>query len=426
MVEYGEIGKGSEIQLSSQSPKMISGSDLNKLSLGDVNFQYDITLHVSATLAHNFAKVATARFKEENVKILPIRHTTFNDGSESDLWVHYASEGEEHVLVEIHHRWIDLYFLAFWLWEPDREKKGDYSIDYLFPSSLIAEHTKYGERGGEIFIAPCTIRIRTSKEDPKGFLPPEDALQKLVKETSESPWIKFWRCFKENNYKQAAACIREVQKLSRERDSAYFFLDAIEALCCQYATQYEKAVKLFIQAAAGFDITGFDRNCDACLFFAIEAAKKINDLNQSTSLLNQIAQEIPDLSPSQREEVSDILRAYAVRVYIGVVVLCRRVLEITITQILTGTYGVAIDTLVKECRKTGVLPSRAGGLYAVLEAARWKGILTTQEFDIASGIKDFGNRIHDKDRLEDAIDAKYAIQACIHLLRRLRRFGSFI
>ena len=405
---------------------MISGSHLNQLPLGDVNFQYEITLRVFATAAYDLAKAVTERFKKENVKILPIGHMTLSDGSESDLWAHYASERGEQVLVEISHQWIDLYFLSFWLWKPDRGKKEEHAIDDLFPDSLLHEHTKDGERGAEIFVAPCTIRIRTVKEDPRSFLPPGDALQRLVQETSESPWIKFWHCFNENNYKQAAAYVRAVQKLSPERDSNYFFLCAVEALCHQCVRQYGRAVKLFIQAAVGFHTTGFDRNCDACLFFAIEAAKKMDDLNQSTSVLNRIAQEIPNLSAGQRKEISDILRAYAVRVYIGVVVLCRRVLELTIKQILTESYGMPIDALVKECRKAGILTDRAAGLFAILTVAKWKGVLTPQEFNIASGIKDFGNRIHDKDRLEDAVDAKYAIQACIHLLRRLCRFGSFL
>jgi hypothetical protein len=144
----------------------------------DVNFQYEITLQVFATAAYEFASAATARFNEANIKILPIGHMTFSDGSESDSWVRYASEGEEQVLVEIYHQWIDLYFLSFWLDEPDRGEREKYLVDALFPEELMNEHTKDGKRGGEMFVAPCTIRIRAVKEDPRNCLPSEDALQK--------------------------------------------------------------------------------------------------------------------------------------------------------------------------------------------------------------------------------------------------------
>jgi len=52
--------------------------------------------------------------------------------------------------------------------------------------------------------------------------------------------------------------------------------------------------------------------------------------------------------------------------------------------------------------------------------AKSKEFLTLSEFKITSSIKDFGNRIHDKGGMENAVDAKYAIQACIHLIRRLQ------
>lgn len=76
---------------------------------------------------------------------------------------------------------------------------------------------------------------------------------------------------------------------------------------------------------------------------------------------------------------------------------------------------------IKSCHKAGVLKSgMRRSLFAILIVAKWKKLLTASEFKVASHIKDFGNRIHDKGRIENAVDAKYAIESCIHIVRRLQ------
>jgi len=157
-----------------------------------------------------------------------------------------------------------------------------------------------------------------------------------------------------------------------------------------------------------------------CFFFAIQAAKEMKDLNESLAVMKRIAYEIPDLSSDLQPEVSNILCSYVVSVYVGVVVLCRRVLELALKNILVATYKKQISALIQECQQAGILKGGArSGLYPILVVAKWKGILTSNEFEIASNIKNFGNRIHESGGVENHIDAKYAIQRCIHVLRRL-------
>lgn len=399
----------------------ISLIEIGKLKLPDINFKYDTTLEVPCFAAHDIAKIAMASFNQDNVKHVPIFHTTLNDGSEKDLVAHYGSKSGEHILVEISHSYIDPHFLWFWLWWPDVKRQIKYPIDELFQHDLIKEAIKTGEKFGEIYVAPCKIRIRTVETNPETFLFPTDLLQKLVTSIKESPWVKFWYSFKEKEYELAASYVGEVRELSKGKDNQSIFLGAVQALCYLLGQQNAKAVDQFLKMGIDFHTARFDRYCDACFFFAIEAAKEMGDLNRSSAAMKRIAQEIPGLTPDLRKEVSNILFSYAASVYIGVVVLCRRVLELVLTQILTETYETSIDTLVKRCHKAGVLKgSVRRGLFAILMVAKWKEFLTLSEFKIASHIKDFGNRIHDKGGVENVVDAKYAVQACIHVLRRFQ------
>jgi hypothetical protein len=304
---------------------------------------------------------------------------------------------------------------------PDDKKQREYPIDDLFYQDIITEAIKNGQKFGEIFVAPCTIRIRTVKTDPKNFLFPTDLLEKLVTSAKETPYVKFWHAFKEKDYELAASYVGETADLSQGVVSQEIFLGAVQALCYLLGGQNAKAVDQFLKMGIGFHTARFYRYSDACFFFAIEAAKEMGNLSQSIDAMKRIAQEIPSFGPDLQKEVANILVSYAASVYIGVVVLCRRVLELILTQALTEIYKVSLNTLVKECRKAGML--RGGvrrGLFAVLVVAKSKEFLTLSEFKIASSIKDFGNRIHDKGEMENVVDAKYAIQACIHILRRVQ------
>jgi hypothetical protein len=413
--------------LSANKNRPISLTSIRKLNLPNIKFQYDTTLEIPCFAAHDIAKIALARFSRDNVKHVPISHATFNDGSEKDLDAHYGSESGEHILVEVSHAWIDPHFLWFWLWWPDIKKQIEYPIDQLFEFEILGEaiNTKTMQKFGEIYVAPCTIRIRTAKTDPKTFLFPPNMLQELITVAKENPSIKFWHSFKEKQYELATSYIGELLELSKGKDEQsillFQFLCAVQALCYLRGNQNDRAVDQFLNIGINFHTARLERYCDACFFFAIEAAKEMGDLDRSRAAMKRIAQEIPSLNPDLQNELFDILFSYTASIYIGVVVLCRRVLELALKEILTETYRSSIKTLVKGCRNAGALnPGVGRGLFQILAVAKWKGLLTLNEFEVASHIKDFGNRIHDKGGVKNAVDAKYAMRACIHILRRLQ------
>jgi hypothetical protein len=57
--------------------------------------------------------------------------------------------------------------------------------------------------------------------------------------------------------------------------------------------------------------------------------------------------------------------------------------------------------------------------------AEWKKIINSEELDICSQIKDFGNKIHEHNRIKNYVDAKLAVQTSIHILRRLESQRPF-
>jgi hypothetical protein len=399
----------------------ISQSVVGELDLPNLSFRYDTTIEVYFFAACDIAEIAMARFHKENVKHVPMRHITFSDGSEGYVWIHYGSENGEHVLIEFFDHWIDPHFLSFWLWLPDSRKRRDYPVDELFDEEIMGEAiTQRGDKFGEILVAPVTVRIRTDKTDPNTFLPSPNLLQKLVMSAKENPCIKFWNCFKKREYELAASYIGEVRKLTKDRNQTSF-LGAVQGLCYLLAKKNAKAVDQFLRIGADFHVARLERYSDLCFFFAIESAKGMDDLNESSAAMKRITQKIPDLPLDLRKEVSNILISYSASVYIGVVVLCRRILEIMLTQILIKKYETSINDLIEECKKEGVLKGNVRqGLFAILMVAKSKKVLTSEEFKIATDIKDFGNRIHSIGGVNSAIDAKYALQACIHILRRLQ------
>jgi hypothetical protein len=398
----------------------ISASRLGELELGDINFRYDTILKVPSFVAHDTAKIAMARFRQDDVKYIPLVHATMWDGSEEDQVAYYGSGGGEHVLVEISYRYIDPHFFWFWLWLPDYKKEGSY-FDNLFDEEIISEAvmpTK--EKFGELLVAPCAVRIRTVKTDPQNFISAL-GLQEFENFAKESPWVKFWDAFKEKKYELAASYIREICELSEEKDTQSIFLGAVQALCYFLGKQNIQAANQFMQMGINFHKAHLDRYCDLCFFFAIEATKGFGDLNLSSVAMKRIAKEIPSLTPRLQKEISDILLSYVVSVYTGAGVLCRRTLELPLTQILTNTYKMSIDTLINKAIEAGVLKSNVRrGFFTILKVAEWKGVLTSSEFKVASKIKDFGDLIHAESGAEDAVETKYAIYACIHILRKLQ------
>ncbi len=320
--------------------------------------------------------------------------------------------------------WIDPHFLSAWLWRPDFRKQRQYPVDKLFQKEILDDATiKDRHKFGELLVAPCKIRILTVETDPKAFLFEPDFLQKLIYSAKENPCVKFWESFKKDNYEQAASYIDKVRKLTRSNEvKQIIFLGTVQALCYLQAKQNTKAINQFLKMGADFHRAKLDSYCNLCFFFAIEAAREIEDLNQRDAAMKKIVRKIPDLNPDAQKEILNILLSYAGSIYLGAAVLCRRVLELTLTQILTTRYKKTIPQLIKECQKTGSLDKGIGpGLYGVLMVSKSRRVLMSSEFEIASNIKDFGNRIHSPGGVKNAIDAKYAIQACIHIMRRLNQ-----
>jgi hypothetical protein len=403
--------------------KPISSSRPGKLDLPDIKFQYDTILKVPCFVAYDIAKNAMAHFRKDNVKYVPLVHYTMWNGSEEELVAYYGSEEGEHVLVTISCRYIDPHFLWFWLWLPDIDKRKKARgkkdpIDELFSNEIISEAaTPTKQKFGELFVAPCTVRIRTVKTNLRNFPP---VPQKLVNSLKEMPWVKFWDAFKERKYELAASYVKDVLKTSRKKDTESIFLGAVQALCYLLGKHNIEAADEFLRLGIDFHKASLDRYCDLCFFFAIEAAKGIDDLNLSSAAMKRIAEQVPGLTPHLQKEISDILLSYAVSLNTCAGVLCRRTLELTLTQILTKKYRMTTATLIKKAKEAGVLESNARpGLFAILKVAKWKEVLTSSEFKIASRIKDFGDLIHTKGGVGDAIDTKEAIHACIHILRRL-------
>lgn len=240
------------------------------------------------------------------------------------------------------------------------KKPREYPVDELFKPEILEEavNTKTKHKFAEVFVAPCTIRIRAVETDPKTFLFSADLLQELITAAKENPSVKFWYSFKKKKYELAASYIGEFIELSKGKDKQSIlysqFLGAVQALCYLLGNQNDRAVDQFLNTGINFHTAHIERYADACLFFAIEAAKEMGDLNRSRAVMKRIAQEIPGLTPDLQEEASNILLSYAASVYVGVVVLCRRALELVLKQILAETYKVPIDTLLKSCPKAGV------------------------------------------------------------------------
>ena len=106
----------------------------------------------------------------------------------------------------------------------------------------------------------------------------------------------------------------------------------------------------------------------------------------------------------------------------GTAVLCRRVVELFVTDLLIKRHGspVPISKLLKEATTSGKIPKETGpGLFGILALALADGVISNPDYNIASHLREFGNNIHEKGGVQNEVDAKYAIQACIHLLHRI-------
>lgn len=385
--------------------------------IGKTKFNKTFSIQVSSDIAHELSKALWSRLgQKENYQQL--NHATMIDGSESDLWVQFGKFNNDSILTELSFRWIDPHFLCFCLWNT-KEKDSKYVYDELFVKKVLRE--AFDEKGKiwEIFIAPSTLSISTVDIKPQTFLPSKNVLNELTRITKNNPWYKFWDYFTNNNFKRAIYYLKSIQKRKTD-DIDKVFIKSIIAVCYFKQKNFLKAIRLFLKTAIDFHKLRLEMLCDICIFFAIEASKNMDNIDMSINTFKTITRRIPGISYYQRKWILNILKMYAISVNIGVAVCCRSLIEITLKETLNDTYGIPIEKLIKECKHQKILKTGASsGLYPILKVAEWKNIISKDEFDICSQIKDFGNEIHKKMGDYNSQDAKSTIQASIHLLRQI-------
>jgi hypothetical protein len=428
----GPVDYGGQIQSSAfllpemLSRKFRSVSWLNKVDLPKVPFDYEERLELFAQETWDTAKrILEATGAQKGLEAVPICHMTLANGSEQNLYVHLVQDRDIVVFLEVSHCYVDQHFLQMQLWSTDRNKARDYPVDELFQRESIDERRPTGAKVAELFVRPVQLTIHTSHFDPTPQLPSSEELAALKKKVSIFPLFVFWKMFERGEYQQAAAALEATFSATDSNQTDYnladFFLYALCATSHYWAKDYTAASRWFLVAAEGFLGLGFDRISDVCLFFAIEAGKRVPDKNAAFGIANDVVQKLAFLDAATKSEVTNILRSYYSEVYVGAAVLCRRVVELHISDLLIQKHGnaVSIKTLIKKGKASGKIPKDAGpGLFATLALAHADGVLTPAEYEIATHIKDFGNNIHDKGGVENEVDAKFAIQACLHLLHR--------
>jgi hypothetical protein len=336
------------------------GKIQNKENIENTKFKYKISLELPSNLASKLSKSIVARFNDIEKHEYAGRATML-DGSERDSWIHYGNYGDESIIIEISYRWIDPHFLCFSLWDMDK-KDSKYFYNSLFVNQVLDEAYNKNEKVWEMFTAPCLITIGTVINDPETFLPSKSILGKIAKMAKAMPNWNFWDSYKIGDYKKAVYWLRVMEK--EHNDKGKMFLSAIEAWCYFLNKENEKSIKLFLKTASDFHDAKMEMYCDLCLYFAIEASMQICEIQNRIQVLEKVAKNIPDLSLAQRKYIFDILKISAVSVYIGVAVCCRSIIESTLKDILVETYKVPVRTLIKDCKKAGVLTGRtSSGMY---------------------------------------------------------------
>jgi len=364
--------------------------------------------------------ILNATHAGDATKPIPICHITYANGSEQDLYAHLVQTDDFVVFLEVSHSYIDQHFLSFQLWATDQKETPKYPTNLLFRDAAISETSVHPHKIAEVFIRPVAITIHTSHFDPAPYLPDEHTLLQLNSAISVFPWYSSWKAFEQGDYEAAATRLLAFPKLLTPADARRFLLAAFYATCKYLAGDYATAAEHFLSAGKGYLANGFHRNADVCFCFAVEAGKRITDMNVSYRLLNDIVDNLTFLGDDFRREVVNILKNYYSQVYIGAAVLCRRVIEVYLKELLAIRCRKTVQVLTKEAKASGQLAKDARrGLYTVLELAKLHGLITQEEHEIGSYIKSVGNDIHEKGGVENEIDAKYAIQSCMHILHRI-------
>jgi hypothetical protein len=358
--------------------------------------------------------------------VVPICHLTLKDGSEQDLYAYFVQRDGIVLFLEISHSYVDQHFLQFQLWGSDRDRLRGYPVDELFHAEAIDERTPEGAKVDELFVAPVQLTIHTVNFDPLPYLPAQHELARLKEELGNYPYFAAWKHWQQGRYSLAADTLKNALGTTDSQDtsaaSAGLLTRVLYAAFRYWADDYGEAARWFLSAARGYVRGGFARTADTCIFLAIEAGKRMVDKNAAADIAGDIVACLSFLNAVDKSELASILSCYYSDVYIAAVVLCRRLVELRLSDLLVSKHGgtESIKQLVKKGKAAGKTPKDAGpGLFSVLALALADAALTESEHKIATHIKDFGNRIHDRGGVQNELDAKYAIQSCIHLLHRI-------
>lgn len=398
---------------------------MKKPDVPAIDFEYNKRLDFFGENSWKIAKAIAAAFPNKAAhEPIAVCHATFKDGSEQDLWAHFATHDDAVLLVEVSHSYIDQHFVNFRLWDTDQGGAHEYPIDHLFVEDVFKEKTADRPKIGEMFIRPVAITIHTYKFDVSKVMPDDSECTKLSAETKNFPLYKFWELFESGNYRDADKIISVfLEHLSEQKDTdrGYkSFIRSLAAICKYLSANYEGAADWFILSGKDYWDLALHRNTDNCFFWALECGKKIQDLNNAFQIAQKVVDCLHFLDNDSKSEVMDIIKSYYSSIYIGTAVLCRRIIELSISAKMEKQFGVPIKDQIKAAKKNGEISKSIGpGLHGILELAKLRGIISPNEYVLTSNIKDFGNNIHEKGGIKNALDAKYAIQACLHLIHRL-------
>jgi hypothetical protein len=399
-------------------------NSLNELPCKGMVFEFNARYDLMTSDSWNLAKKIAASFPNEEAKnSIPICHVTYKNGSEQDLYSHFAVFGESILLIEVSHSYIDNHFIDFKLRETDDSMIPQYPMNVLFSEEFYKEE-KDNRKVAEIFIKPTAITIHIIKYDVSKFLPTDQEIKLFEQYINNYPVYHFWTKFLGKDYLGAYLDLEKFLKKVYEKSSSddeylISFYNSLYGVCKYLTEEYEAAARLFIVTGKDYLRGGLKRNADVCFFFALEAGKRINDINKSFEIASELVECFRFLDENLKDEVLEIIKSYYGSIYIGVAVLCRRVIEIYISEKLEKKFGLSIKEQIIISKKNMEMPKNVGpGLFAVLELAKLRGIINDQEHILGSNIKDFGNGVHDKGTSKNKIDAKYALQACIHLIHR--------
>ena len=218
-----------------------------------IDLEYDRRLDLFSQDAWRVAKKLAAGFPNEAARrSIPVCHATYLDGSEQDLWAHFALQDQAFLLIEVSHSYIDHHFVSFKLWDTDQGAEREYPIDRLFQEEFFGEESSEHRKIGEIFVRPVTVAIHASKFNPSNLMPEENEIERMVKPVGGFPLYKFWRDFESGDYTQAANILFILlDQLAKKQDSIdgyVSFVRSVYAVCKYQAGEYELAAELFMSS----------------------------------------------------------------------------------------------------------------------------------------------------------------------------------